>query len=148
LSNRNIRSNSILFFPARYVPIRGLPGPDPNFPQALGYHDPLFVGLGNARVDDVLQDPGPRYYGEEPSKHATNINLDYYQHPDKRRDPTLRYSRSYDIYSLGCLLLEIGYWKPLHHLVEVGVNPDATKKLLLALAVKLDGLVSRIKLLQ
>lgn len=89
-------------------------------------------------MDDVVKDHGEEYYGD-PTPRSTDITLDYYQHPDKRRSPSLRYSRSFDMYSLGCLLLEIGYWKPLHHLVDVGVNPEAMKRLLQTLAVKLDG---------
>jgi hypothetical protein len=88
----------------------------------------------------VIKDRGDRYVDFlERSQCTTDINLDYYQHPDKRRNPTLRYSRAFDIFSLGCLLLEIGYWKPLHHLVDVKASPEAMRKQLQTLAVKLDG---------
>lgn len=114
--SRNLHSNSIIFFPARYTPPRGLPGPEPGYPQGLGYNEPVFVGLG-----------------------SFDINLDYYQHPDRRRDPSMRYSRAFDIYSLGCLLLEIGYWKPLQLLVDIDMNADALRRQLQTLALKLDG---------
>jgi len=144
--HKNIRSNSILFFPARYTPPRGLPGPHPDFPQELGYSDPIFVGLGNARVDDVVNDPGPVYdvFRNPMTKRPADINLDYYQHPDKRRNPTLRYSRAFDIYSLGCLLLEIGCWKPLHHLVDIDMDPETVQRQLQTVAVKLDGMMGSI----
>jgi hypothetical protein len=130
----------MLFFPARSTPPRGLPGPDIKYPQAIGYSDPMFVGLGNARVDDLRTDNDRHYLvGLTKTGAPGDINLDYYQHPDKRCNPTLRYSRSYDIYSLGCLLLEIGYWKPIHLLVDVRVSPHEMKSLLRSLAERLDG---------
>jgi len=108
----------------------------------------MFVGLGSARVDDVVNDPGVVYDGMveyDPrgrSKRPNDINLDYYQHPDKRWDPSIRYSRSHDIYSLGCVLLEIGLWKPLDLLVEVDDEEyERTKKNFQGLTMKLDGLV-------
>lgn len=51
----------------------------------------------------------------------------------------MRYSRAFDIYSLGCLLLEIGYWKPLQLLVDIDMNADALRRQLQTLALKLDG---------
>ena len=150
---RNIRSNSILFFPARNKPSSGPPGPASGYPQPLGYDEPIFVGLGNARADDVIRDPGNRYpepltdfegmveYDERlKSKRPNDINLDYYQHPDKRWNPSIRFSRSHDIYSLGCVLLELGLWKPLDKLVQVDDEEfERTKRNFQGLTMKLDG---------
>jgi hypothetical protein len=104
-------------------------------------------------VDDVIRDPGNRYppplpnfegmveYDERlKSKRPNDINLDYYQHPDKRWNPSIRFSRSHDIYSLGCVLLEIGLWKPLDKLVEVDDEEfERTKRNFQGLTMKLDG---------
>jgi hypothetical protein len=46
-------------------------------------------------------------------------SLDYYQHPSKRWNPSTRYSRAHAIYSLGCVLLEIGLWRPLEDVADV-----------------------------
>ncbi|TVY68687.1 hypothetical protein LSUE1_G004934 [Lachnellula suecica] len=149
---KNIRSNSILFFPARNKPSSGSPGPASGYPQPLGYDDPIFVGLGNARVDDVVVDPGAVYEYPEMvdqmrmmSKRPNDINLDYYQHPDKRWNTSIRYSRAHDIYSLGCVLLEIGLWTPLDRLVEVEDEEfERTKKNFQGLTMKLDGMAGSI----
>lgn len=134
-NRRNIRSNSILFFPAKNIPARGPPGPASGFPQPLGYDEPIFVGLGNARLDDIVHD-----VDRGASRRPKDVDLDYYQHPDKRWNPALRYSRSHDIYSLGCVLLEIGLWKPLDAVVDVEDDEfERTKKAFQGLTMKLDG---------
>ncbi|KAH6682537.1 hypothetical protein B0J14DRAFT_127368 [Halenospora varia] len=150
--HKNIRSNSILFFPAKNKPSSGPPGPASGFPQPLGYDEPQFVGLGNARVDDILNDPDTHYGKTDHihdqrlvSRRPNDINLDYYQHPDKRWNPTLRYSRSHDIYSLGCVLLEIGLWKPLDAVVDVEDEEyERTKRNFQGLTMKLDGMAGSI----
>ena len=114
---RNIRPSSIFFFPSQSK--NGL-GPAEGNPPPIDYGKPIFVGFGHARVDDIVTDPG-NYYGDEDepkSRRPGDITLDLYQHPDKRSNPELRYSRAFDIYSLGCVLLEIGLWKPLSSLIK------------------------------
>lgn len=102
-------------------------------------------------MDDVIQDPGHiyeqkglvEYDRRVMSKRQNDINLDYYQHPDKRWNSSIRYSRSHDIYSLGCVLLEIGLWKPLDMLVDIGDEEfERTKKNFQGLTMKLDGSVA------
>ncbi len=111
---RNIRSESILFFPAKS---KTTPRPVEGIPPLLGYDEPYFVGFGRARTD---LPQGPKNYYDHQSKRIDDINLDYYQHPVKRQDPQIRYYRSFDIYSLGCVLLEIGLWTTLSDIA----NPD------------------------
>ncbi|KAK4656508.1 hypothetical protein QC762_204880 [Podospora pseudocomata] len=41
------------------------------------------------------------------------FTLDYYQHPAKHADPQRRYRHAYDVYSLGILLLKVGFWEEL-----------------------------------
>ncbi|TVY48423.1 hypothetical protein LCER1_G008229 [Lachnellula cervina] len=156
--HKNIRSNSILFFPAPNKPSSGPPGPASNYPQPLGFDEPLFVGLGSARVDNEIQDPGDHYpppvssfggmvvYDERAkTRRPKDINLDYYQHPDKRWDPSIRYARSHDIYSLGCVLLEIGLWKPLDKLIDINDEEfERTKRNFQGLTMRLDGMTGSI----
>jgi hypothetical protein len=156
--NRNIRSNSILFFPAPNIPSSGPPGPASGHPQPIGYDLPLFTGLFNPRIDDIIEEvsdtrehrsafsePGA-YRSRDPrrarQKQAKDYEqtLDYYQHPDKRWNPSIRYSRSHDIYSLGCVLLEIGLWEPLEALVEIEDDDyERVQRGFQALTMKLDG---------
>lgn len=42
-----------------------------------------------------------------------NPVLNIYQHPDKVANPDSRFRHSYDVYSLGVVLLEIGLWRSL-----------------------------------
>lgn len=165
--NRNIRSNSILFFPAANIPSRGPPGPASGIPQPLGYTSPVLVGLSNARVDDPIHDPGAHYpptnrlqimppqyapgtefvdqHGQlvhlpRIARRPKDINLDYYQHPDKRYDPSLRYNRAHDIYSLGCVLLEIGLWKSIAELVDAEDEDfERVRRGLLDCSMRVDG---------
>ncbi len=133
------------------MPSRGPPGPASGFPQPLGYDDPMFVGFGQPNVDEIV--PEDDYYEDDEilvdhhgqrlmriTKRAPDVNLDYYQHPDKRWNPSLKYSRVHDIYSLGCVLLEIGLWKPLHEVVAVEDEDfERVKRGFLQLTMKLDG---------
>ncbi|CAD6583388.1 MAG: hypothetical protein ASARMPREDX12_001258 [Alectoria sarmentosa] len=43
----------------------------------------------------------------------TKSHLNIYQHPDKLANPARRFRHSYDIYSIGLVLLEIGLWQNL-----------------------------------
>jgi hypothetical protein len=46
-------------------------------------------------------------------------DFDVFQHPDRLRGAdSPRYIKTYDVYSLGVVLLEIGFWKPLPDIVE------------------------------
>jgi hypothetical protein len=45
--------------------------------------------------------------------------FDIFQHPDRLRGvDSPRYIKTYDVYSLGVVLLEIGFWKPIPDIVE------------------------------
>lgn len=53
-------------------------------------------------------DQAPRYIWD----------FDIFQHPDRLRGPNSpRYIKTYDIYSLGVVLLELGFWQPLPQVV-------------------------------
>jgi hypothetical protein len=92
-------------------------------------------------VEDRSFGPGGlRIVPMRPLRRPNDISLDYYQHPDKRWNPSIRYSIAYDIYSLGCILLEIGMWKSLRELVEVEDEDfERVKRGYQAVTMKLDG---------
>jgi hypothetical protein len=58
---------------------------------------------------------------KDPTQKAGNIAFDIYAHP-LYRGGKVKYSRLFDIYSLGVVLLEIGLWRR----IESGVRPDQT----------------------
>ncbi|KAK3387380.1 hypothetical protein B0H63DRAFT_500687 [Podospora didyma] len=65
--------------------------------------NPLLVGFNNARMSRTA---------------ALNLTLDYYQHRAKLADPSVPYRRLYDLYSLGCVLLDLGLWGMLDDLIQ------------------------------
>ncbi|RFU34982.1 hypothetical protein B7463_g1370, partial [Scytalidium lignicola] len=141
--HKNIRSDNIVFFATRHTSSHGIMGPDPNHPQQLGFDEPLFVGIGDPRIDDTMEEPHTYYLtkdGEIPAP-----DLDYYHHPDKRADPLMRYSRSHDIYSIGVVLLEVGIWRPLEEVAYIQSDDFLdTQKQFQKLAMKLDGITGSI----
>lgn len=72
-------------------------------------------------VDMEIDNEG-RYH-TRPSRHHewgsdvdSKPQLNIYQHPDKVANPARRFRHSYDIYSIGLVLLEIGLWQNLQTL--------------------------------
>ncbi|GAB1319619.1 hypothetical protein MFIFM68171_09829 [Madurella fahalii] len=113
--HKNIRPDNILFFPS---PTRN--GEDPD-PTVLDYANPLLVGFHNASLEVEISAETPKLVdGLKPILKNRNpariIALDCYQHPDRRTDPNAFYHRQYDLYSVGCVLLEIGLWDTLDSL--------------------------------
>lgn len=46
-------------------------------------------------------------------------DFDIYQHPDRLQGESApRYISTYDVYSLGVVLLEVGLWKPLEDVAD------------------------------
>ena len=122
--HKNIRSNNIFFFPRR-------PTGDEGFKNnRKDYDRPYIMGYGLSRPDDVQESSqhdeakAQHYSMTRPRQNISRINegtynvgteppLNIYQHPDKAADPAQRFRHSYDIYSIGLVLLEIGLWQNL-----------------------------------
>ena len=94
----SVRSSSVVFIPAesRYGSVPSTTGV-----KAVG--SPFLCGFGYSRPIDK-----PRNYSrrkdEEPSGYrwtfnATNVNLDIYHHPAKRKDYGTQYIQAFDLYS-------------------------------------------------
>jgi len=129
--HKNIRSDNIFFFPAR--PDTGERVKD--YRKDIGR--PIIVGYGLSRPDDIAVDQSGRRQhsrlspadedaevsqrsrrhqcGDDSNNDNNNkqSTLNVYQHPDKLANPDRRFRHSYDIYSLGLVLLEIGLWQNL-----------------------------------
>jgi hypothetical protein len=50
------------------------------------------------------------------------IEPNFYRHPDRQGLPTRQFSRAYDIYALGVVLLEIGLWKTISQLFSARIK--------------------------
>lgn len=59
-------------------------------------------------------------------KPPENAAYDLYRHPKVHgygpRDTSSGYKKSYDIYSLGIILLEIAYWKPIDRILSIDLD--------------------------
>ena len=114
--HKNIRSNNIFFFPPRPSGKEGFE----NNRKDIGR--PYIMGYGQSRPDDVpessqhgkvMKDQYFSRHHEGDSHVDTKPAFNIYQHPDKAADPAHRFRHSYDIYSMGLVLLEIGLWQNL-----------------------------------
>ncbi|KAK0737260.1 hypothetical protein B0T21DRAFT_364754 [Apiosordaria backusii] len=138
--HKNIRSNSVLFFPLGKIDDTS----SARAPyQVFDFSSPLIAGFSNARSDDK---PSSNY-GPGQTREATNLTLDYYQHPAKLNDPHVAYRRLFDLYSLGCVLLELALWTTLAR--QIGHDPASREvhyKFIRELALKptLDRMVGKI----
>lgn len=64
-------------------------------------------------------------------KTATRLEHDLYRHPDLVRYSELRSQKSHDIYSLGLVLLEVGFWQPIEQLVGISLAQKGVRGKLL-----------------
>lgn len=125
--HKNIRSSNIFFFPAQSADIKSFD----NRLKDIGH--PYIMGYGLSRPDDVPKPNQhdeiavPEYSRRDGGKRVKGISrwhevddgidqkprINIYQHPDKVAKPARRFRHSYDIYSVGLVLLEIGLWQSL-----------------------------------
>ena len=103
--HKGLRSDSILFFAP--------PGDEPD------YTNPTLAGFDYARPDRPGEqtDPPP-----EDSEH------DMYRHPSSLNRATSRSRKSYDVYSLGIVLVEIAHWRRIDGIVKVPEDTKAAKR--------------------
>ncbi|KAL9035143.1 MAG: hypothetical protein Q9180_005018 [Flavoplaca navasiana] len=126
--HKNICPENILFFAARPNPGEVISASRKDFSR------PVLVGYGLSRPDDIpndipddilgdIQDDGKNENPQVsrrcrvPQRSRVHGSLknksSIYQHPDKATNPRRRSRHSYDLYSLGLVLLEIGLWEDL-----------------------------------
>jgi hypothetical protein len=99
--HKGLRSDNIVFFAP--------PGRTPN------YSIPNLSGFDYARPDL------PEELTEKPSE---NFEHDIYRHPHALDGSGTRSKKSWDIYSLGIVLVEIAYWRTIGDIVDVHVNQN------------------------
>ena len=99
LCHRNINSTNVLFF-ANGVPPNSLDGKL----WKKGVIRRPYIASFDQCADDA------------PSDHQEPLMSSIYRHPGTQRGERLAYKPTYDVYSLGLILLEIGLWMPLGRL--------------------------------
>jgi len=96
-----------------------------NDSSTISIREPYIIGFGYARPDTK----------EVVSLSVTSSSKDIYKHPDLRKamhghqgEQAPRFSRKYDIYSLGLVLLEIGLWDRVSTFNEITTSPEDFKE--------------------
>lgn len=109
--HKNITSSSIIALQR--------PGSTPS--SSLG--DSYLMGFGLIRgVDSRTSKEGAVKEAED--RAGSMWDFDIFQHPDRLcGESSLRYTKTYDVYSLGIVLLQIGWWEPLSEVVQA-LNED------------------------
>ncbi|KAI9796470.1 MAG: hypothetical protein M1833_006138 [Piccolia ochrophora] len=102
-------STNILFFPS------STPSPNPSEPTPT-LTDPYVTGFDSAR---------PEHLDEMTVASKNDIGQDLYRHPDSLGMWRQSYRKSFDIYSLGLVLLELGLWKSLRPFHRPKYTPAA-----------------------
>ncbi|RYP23250.1 hypothetical protein DL765_001159 [Monosporascus sp. GIB2] len=130
--HKHISSYNILFFREDDQDKQGGDAPSTTSNYApftrLSLASPYMIGFSHARPNEAGQ------YSNRTSASAGDVatrTLRNYQHPDylgdgrdERRSP---YRSAYDYYSLGLVLLEIGYWRPLRDLIQTDESDRAKR---------------------
>lgn len=99
------------------------------------------VGFQHSRIDDE------KAFTEGPNILGKNIE---YQHPEYRalgKGEKTRFHRTYDYYSLGLVLLEIGFWKPYNSIAnsKKTLSPVQLRQYLIEdLTPRLDGYIGTV----
>ncbi|KAF2232671.1 hypothetical protein EV356DRAFT_517224 [Viridothelium virens] len=110
--HKNIRSESIIFFP----PLSSTgSGPPKELPRQYDFDRPLLTGMDRARTDEPAERPDYNYDDED--YRANDIVLDIYQHPDK----------------------QIGLWQSLETFRSLDDSPQQFRDRILGEAAHLKG---------
>ena len=138
--HKRIRSENILFFAAQSNPGEVISASTKDFSR------PILAGYGLSRPDDIPDEEEgerPRHQSRRensPELKESTYKRSIYKHPEKATNPRRRSRHSYDLYSLGLILLEIGLWEDLQKYNEFddiyefrrrilkGVVPDLWRK--------------------
>ncbi|KAH6687213.1 kinase-like domain-containing protein [Plectosphaerella plurivora] len=116
-AHKNLSSYEIEFFPSTGSTV-------PSWSQK-----PFLVGFRYSHPDDMAgTNKGLAVYNEGPSTESPSGYGTVYQH-SQNRERNVRYRLGYDYYSLGIVLLEIGFWKPIDKLASrEALGPKGTRR--------------------
>lgn len=106
------------------------------FPHALS--EPYLLGFAAVRSKEG--------WSEALVPSASDWSRDIYQHPDRVKEgSSARFITTYDIYSFGVVLLEMGLWRPLQRYEKQLSGPDVEerRKALLKICRDLDATMGR-----
>jgi Prion-inhibition and propagation/Protein kinase domain len=104
--HKSVRSDNVLFF---------------SEPSAVSadLSRPILSGFGYARPDNA---------DAETEQFARQLDQDLYRPPECQSTSTSRSKKSYDIYALGVVLMEIAYWKPIEEILQIDLGKKGARK--------------------
>jgi hypothetical protein len=114
--HKGLRSHNIIFFPSDETDSTA--DLDDDY-SGINFAEPYISGFDYSR---------PAQNEDLTEKPPENAAYDLYRHPKvhgsgPKDTPTgTSYKKSYDIYSLGVILLEIAYWKPIHAILGIDLS--------------------------
>lgn len=103
--HKGVRSDSIVFFMSLDTE------PD--------YHNPILCGFDYARPDMSEEQTEPPFENHE---------HDFYRHPRSLGNSLRRSRKTFDMYSLGIVLVEIAFWKHMKDIIAIPEDPRAARK--------------------
>ncbi|KAL4868030.1 hypothetical protein BDV12DRAFT_170245 [Aspergillus spectabilis] len=86
------------------------------------FHEPYICGFEYSRPDDINAISLPL--------RAKEVEVEY-QHPELAENPRVGYRREFDAYSLGIILAEIGFWRPIANFRKPTYAPKRNHRRLL-----------------
>lgn len=111
--HKGLRSDSVLLPLSEKPGVLGMKGTNLNAPVLSGFD----YSRPDLPEEVTLHNPG-------------KIAYDLYRHPDLLlMDSKIRAQKSHDIYSLGIVLLEIAYWKPIEVILDIKLGQKTTRAL-------------------
>ena len=107
--HKGLRPQHVLFFD----------GSDDEHPEKPRFRGPFIAGFEYARVDNPL---------EMTEDAPSSPEFDLYRHPDTFCNPRPPFRKAFDLFALGCILLEVALWKALpevlHSLRGTPTDPE------------------------
>ncbi|KAF9632041.1 hypothetical protein BFW01_g2903 [Lasiodiplodia theobromae] len=117
--HKGLRSENIIFFSDEIEPedleSYGMGEQDEPIPPAVDFSKPYLSGFDYSR---------PAQNEDLTEKPPENAEYDLYRHPSVQGsrgsiDNAANFQKTFDIYALGIILLEIAYWQPIDHILNV-----------------------------
>jgi len=111
--HHDFRSHNIIFTNSPPA-IGGIVRPQVTYYQGVDIVEPFLIGFGHARdeADISIMFDDKKAISKTLKQQRKYWSPDYLASSGSKRT-NRSFQRSHDIYSLGCVLLEIGVWKPL-----------------------------------
>ena len=128
--HKSYSANNILFFDALTDAQKTTNGNSSSSNEKHNLKNPYVVGFDSSRPDGLEEMTCDPKMGN---------SRDIYRHPDSLGIWRQPYRKSFDVYSFGLVLLEVGLWKSIRHLHKPKYTPTVFRDKVLAVLVPALG---------